>query len=414
MLPVLILAGGRGTRLGELTDDRPKCMVHVNGEPFISHQLNLLRSQGVTDVVISTGYRGDQVADYVGDGSGWGINARCVRDGPEPLGTGGAVRKAAQSMPDAFFVMYGDSYLPLSLETVLGQFEFWGREIMTATQNDTTGHARNVAIENGLVTAYGEGDYIDYGLSILSKHSFHGVAEGSFPLSKVFERCIAARSLLAIKTGERFYEIGSRRGLAETIVYLQERSSKWLIGYHKHALQATQSVFALAPLIKQLRELRQRGGRLFVLGVGGSAANASHAVCDFRKLAAIEAYCPTDNAAEITARVNDDGWSGSYARWLAVSRISKRDAVLVLSVGGGTADVSPNLCSAIDLARSVGAPVLGIVGPNGGYTAANADACVKVPCETPGLATPIAEAFQSVLLHAIVSHPDVKRAETKW
>lgn len=161
---------------------------------------------------------------------------------------------------------------------------------------------------------------------------------------------------------------------------------------------------------------RAKGGRLFILGVGGSAANASHAVNDFRKLAGMEAYAPTDNVSELTARTNDEGWSTVFEAWLRVSRLRAEDALLVLSVGGGDAvkQVSANLVSAIDYARSVGARVAGIVGRAEGYTAQVADACVVIPSVNPAHVTPHSEAFQAVVWHALVSHPALKTAPTKW
>jgi D-sedoheptulose 7-phosphate isomerase len=165
-----------------------------------------------------------------------------------------------------------------------------------------------------------------------------------------------------------------------------------------------------------LAATRQAGGRLFILGVGGSAANASHAVNDFRKLAGIEAYAPTDNVSELTARTNDEGWSSVFEAWLRVSRLTPRDAVLVFSVGGGSLEknVSPNLVAALRLAREIGAKILGVVGRDGGYTAQVADACVVIPTVNPAHVTPHAEAFQAVIWHLIVSHPAVKQGETKW
>ena len=161
---------------------------------------------------------------------------------------------------------------------------------------------------------------------------------------------------------------------------------------------------------------RAAGGRLFILGVGGSAANASHAVNDFRKIAGMEAYAPTDNVSELTARTNDEGWATVFESWLRGSRLRKEDAVLVFSVGGGNLEknVSPNLVKALEYAKSVGARILGIVGRDGGYTAQVADACVIVPTVNPVHTTPHAEAFQAVVWHLLVSHPDVKQAETKW
>jgi D-sedoheptulose 7-phosphate isomerase len=161
---------------------------------------------------------------------------------------------------------------------------------------------------------------------------------------------------------------------------------------------------------------RAAGGRLFILGVGGSAANASHAVNDFRKIAGMEAYAPTDNVSELTARTNDEGWATVFESWLRGSRLRKEDAVLVFSVGGGNLEknVSPNLVKALEYAKSVGARILGIVGRDGGFTAQVADACVIVPTVNPVHTTPHAEAFQAVVWHLLVSHPDVKQAETKW
>ena len=165
-----------------------------------------------------------------------------------------------------------------------------------------------------------------------------------------------------------------------------------------------------------LGETRAAGGRLFILGVGGSAANASHAVNDFRKIAGMEAYAPTDNVSELTARTNDEGWATVFESWLRGSRLRKEDAVLVFSVGGGNLEknVSPNLVKALEYAKSVGARILGIVGRDGGFTAQVADACVIVPTVNPVHTTPHAEAFQAVVWHLLVSHPSVKQAETKW
>jgi D-sedoheptulose 7-phosphate isomerase len=161
---------------------------------------------------------------------------------------------------------------------------------------------------------------------------------------------------------------------------------------------------------------RERGGRLFILGVGGSAGNASHAVNDFRKLADVEAYAPTDNVSELTARTNDEGWPTVFEGWLKTSRLRADDLILVLSVGGGSRDqnVSPNLVAALEYARAVGTPVIGIVGRDGGFTATVADACVIVPTTNPVHVTPHSEEFQGIIWHLMVSHPRLKRAATKW
>jgi len=168
--------------------------------------------------------------------------------------------------------------------------------------------------------------------------------------------------------------------------------------------------------VAELRAVRERGGRLFILGVGGSAANASHAVNDFRKIAGIEVYAPTDNVSELTARTNDDGWASIFVGWLRGSRLNAKDCLFILSVGGGNLEknVSPNLVSAIQLAKEVGARVIGIVGKDGGYTAKQADACVIVPTVNPNNVTPHSEAFQAVIWHLFVSHPDLKINQTKW
>jgi D-sedoheptulose 7-phosphate isomerase len=168
--------------------------------------------------------------------------------------------------------------------------------------------------------------------------------------------------------------------------------------------------------VAELRAVREHGGRLFMLGVGGSAANASHAVNDFRKIAGIETYAPTDNVSELTARTNDEGWASVFVEWLRVSKLSSKDCLFILSVGGGNIEknVSPNLVAALQLAKQVGARIIGIVGKDGGYTAKVADACVVVPTVNPNNVTPHSEAFQAVVWHLFVSHPDLKVNQTKW
>ncbi len=173
---------------------------------------------------------------------------------------------------------------------------------------------------------------------------------------------------------------------------------------------------AIEKCADELARVRERGGRLFILGVGGSAANASHAVNDFRKICGFEAYAPTDNVSELTARTNDDGWATIFAEWLKGSRLNARDGLLIFSVGGGNLEknVSPNLVSAIQLAKKAGATVVGIVGRDGGYTAKEATACVIVPTVNATHVTPHSEAFQAVIWHLLVSHPKLKVAQTKW
>jgi len=165
-----------------------------------------------------------------------------------------------------------------------------------------------------------------------------------------------------------------------------------------------------------LAELRERGGRLFLLGVGGSAANCSHAVNDFRKICGIEAYAPTDNVSELTARTNDEGWASVFIEWLKVSRLTPSDMLFIFSVGGGNREknVSPNLVAALEYGNEVGAKICGIVGRDGGFTATVADTCVIIPTVNPQNVTPHTEAFQAVVWHLLVSHPALKVSETKW
>lgn len=175
-------------------------------------------------------------------------------------------------------------------------------------------------------------------------------------------------------------------------------------------------VEAIEKMVRLLAEVRAGGGRLFILGVGGSAANASHAVNDFRKIAGLEAYAPTDNVSELTARTNDEGWATVFESWLRTSRLRASDAILVFSVGGGNLEknVSPNLVAALEYARQVGAKILGVVGRDGGHTGKVADACVLIPMVNAANTTPHSEAFQAIVWHLLVSHPELKRAETKW
>lgn len=173
---------------------------------------------------------------------------------------------------------------------------------------------------------------------------------------------------------------------------------------------------AIEKVVSLLTDTRKRGGRLFILGVGGSAGNASHAVNDFRKITGLEAYAPTDNVSELTARTNDTGWDSVFEAWLRVSRLRSDDLILVFSVGGGDAEknVSSNLISALDYAKSVGAKIAGVVGRRGGHTARVADACVLVPVVNWAHVTPHSEAFQGIIWHLFVSHPNLKQQITKW
>jgi D-sedoheptulose 7-phosphate isomerase len=173
---------------------------------------------------------------------------------------------------------------------------------------------------------------------------------------------------------------------------------------------------AIESVASLLARVKADNGRLFFLGVGGSAANCSHAVNDFRKIAGVECYAPTDNVAELTARINDEGWESVFAEWLKVSKLSAGDALFIMSVGGGDAErnISANLVCAIQLAKTVGAKVIGVVGRDGGFTARAADACVIVPTVNADTITPHSEAFQALIWHLLVSHPLLKKNQTKW
>lgn len=189
----------------------------------------------------------------------------------------------------------------------------------------------------------------------------------------------------------------------------------------KYLEQAKQIIDSIDPssienMVNVLKRTRAEGGRLFLIGSGGGAGHASHATCDFRKSGGFEAYCPTDNVSELSARINDDGWDTSIANYLKGSKINTKDCVFVFSVGGGSEEknISMNLVNAVKLAKEVGAKVIGVVGRNGGYTAKSADACVVISTIDNSLVTPHTESFQALIWHLIVSHPDMKVSEMKW
>jgi len=194
------------------------------------------------------------------------------------------------------------------------------------------------------------------------------------------------------------------------------------MSYSKQHLQEASQIIsqidtdAVEHIATLLAKVREQQGRLFFLGVGGSAGNCSHAVNDFRKIVGIESYAPTDNVSELTARTNDEGWDTVFVEWLRTSRLADKDVVFVFSVGGGNLEknVSPNLVRALEFAREVGAGITGVVGRDGGFTATVADVCVIVPTVNPETITPHSEAFQAVIWHLLVSHPVLKAHDTKW
>jgi len=194
--------------------------------------------------------------------------------------------------------------------------------------------------------------------------------------------------------------------------------TSYVSDYIREVMEVTEGLDKneIEKMLRLLMKVREDAGRLFILGVGGGAGNAAHAVNDFRKICGIECYAPTDNVSELTARVNDEGWDTSFVNWLKGSHLRKGDGILVFSVGGGSAEknISMNLVKALEYAKGVNAKVLGIVGRNGGYTAKVADACVIIPTVNPGTVTPHTESFQAVVWHLLVSHPGLKACEMKW
>lgn len=429
MLPVAILAGGVASRLQPLTRTVPKSLVEVAGEPFIIHQLNLLRREGVERVVLCVGHLGEMIEEFVGDGRRFGLRVAYSFDGATLMGTGGALRRALPLLDEAFFVLYGDSYLDVALSPIALAFRRQGLPaMMTVFRNDGRWDTSNVVFEGARIVCHDKRTrrpdmrYIDYGLGVLTAGAIEGEsAERPFDLSELYARLAACGRLAGYEVFRRFYEIGTPGGLAEFDSYLRGNAmpvSDHTRKYYEEAaaLAAGIDQQAVERMIDILVDVRSHGGRLFIVGVGGGAGNASHAVNDFRKICGIESYAPTDNVSELTARINDSGWSSAFAEWLRGSRIGAKDAVLVFSVGGGNErqNISANIVEALKVAKSAGASVLGVVGRDGGYTREVADACVVVPTVNPATVTPHTEAFQAVVWHGIVTHPKLLRHEMKW
>ena len=418
-LPVAILAGGLATRLRPLTLNLPKALIPINGEPFLAHQLRLLRSQGVERATLCISYLGEAIQEYAGNGERFGIRLTYSSDGPQLCGTAGALRRALPLLGDRFLVLYGDSYLPCDYAAVERAFLNCGKLAqMTVYRNEGQWDTSNVEFERGSLLAYDKKNrtprmgYIDYGLGAMEARALDE-SPGS-DLAEVYRGLLAKGELAGFEVGQRFYEIGSFSGVKELEVYLMSFARQFL-NEAREVIDGL-DIAAIEKAVGLLAGTRAAGGRLFILGVGGSAANASHAVNDFRKIVGIEAYAPTDNVSELTARTNDEGWATIFESWLRGSRLKASDAVLVFSVGGGNLEknVSPNLVNALRFARDTGAKIVGIVGRDGGYTAQVADACVIIPTVNVAHTTPHAEAFQAVVWHLLVSHPDLKQAETKW
>ena len=432
LLSAVILAGGLATRLRPLTEKIPKAMVNVHGRPFVDHQLALLHSRGIRHVILCVGYRGEMVRDHVGDGTRFGLRVDVVFDGERLLGTGGAIKRALPLAGEAFFVLYGDSYLPCNYRATQEAFIRSGKPaLMTVFHNQGQWDASNVDFAGGGIVRYQKGAqdprmrHIDYGLGVFRAAAFRDVPENEpYDLAEVYRQLLARDELAGVEVHERFYEVGSFDGIAQLQCHLDslaiqgEGSMKFVEQYLQEASQALDQLdrTAILKVVQLLAETKQRGGRLFILGVGGGAAHASHAVNDFRKLVGLEAYAPTDNVSELTARTNDEGWATVFVEWLKTSRINENDAVFVISVGGGNEqkNVSPNLVSALQHARQVGAKICGVVGRDGGYTATVADACVIVPTVNASNVTPHTESFQALVWHLMVSHPLLKTKIAKW
>jgi D-sedoheptulose 7-phosphate isomerase len=429
MPAVAILAGGLATRMRPLTEKIPKSLLDVAGTPFIVHQLRLLRREGIRHVVLCLGFLGEQVEALVGDGSSHGLHVEYSYDGDRLLGTGGALRNALPLLSDPFMVLYGDSYLDIEYAPVVDAFYRSGTTgLMTVYHNAGQYDSSNVVFAGGRVLEYSkrhrraEMEFIDYGLGVLQAGVLEPFADRvDFDLAEVYENLVSRQQLAGFEVGFRFYEIGSPEGLAETCRYVAEKAmpvSSYTAHYLDEVIDVVRGIdrSEVDKMVRIIADLRRTGGRLFFVGVGGGAGHAGHAVNDFRKIAGIECYAPTDNVSELTARINDDGWNGTFAAWLKVSRLRADDVVFVFSVGGGNLakNISANIVAALQLAKDVGAKVVGVVGRDGGFTRTVADACVVIPTVNPETVTPHTEAFQAVIWHLIVSHPDLKLNEMKW
>ena len=430
MYPVVILCGGLATRLRPLTESIPKSLIEVAGKPFLEHQLIALRAQGIEHVILSVGHLGDRIREKIGDGGRFGLVIQYVSDGPRLLGTGGAVKRAAALLDGPFFVLYGDSYLQLSYKEVAERFRASrALGLMTVYRNEGKWDTSNVVFRDGKIVRYDkrerspEMEYIDYGLGMLKKEALDSIPpEQPFDLAALYQELVVRKQLAGFEVFQRFYEIGTTTGLEETREFLSKQDGGHMEDYTTTHLKEAAKIIPLIDagkiesMVRLIADVRAQEGRMFFLGVGGSAANAAHAVNDFRKLAGIESYAPTDNVSELTARTNDEGWETVFVEWLKGSHLSKKDMLFVLSVGGGSLEpmVSPNLVRAVQYAKEIGAKVVGIVGRDGGYTGKVADAAVIVPTVNPKTVTPHTEAFHAVIWHLIVSHPALQKNATKW
>jgi D-sedoheptulose 7-phosphate isomerase len=423
-VPVALLAGGRAARLGAAATQTPKSLIDVAGRPFIDHQLELLAGHGVRRVVLCLGYMGARVEEHV-RAHDYGLDVRISHDGERALGTAGALRQAARLLGDLFFVLYGDSYLEMEYAPLLQALPPPpALGVMAVLRNEGRWDRSNVLFEGGRVARYDKRApgpdmrHVDHGVTLLRGAALARVpAHGAADLGDLYARLAEEGLLAGLEVHHRFYEIGSPQGLEETRRHLGAPSAH-TTAYLQDAAKilAGLDAAAIERVVQMLAAARARGGRVFVLGVGGGAAHAAHAVNDLRKLCDVEAYAPTDNVAELTARANDEGWEHVFDGWLRVSRLRADDVVMVFSVGGGdeARGISVNLVRALEHARAVGASVCGVVGRDGGAVARAARACVIVPAADPQAVTAHTEAFQALVWHLMVTHPALKARDGKW
>ncbi len=380
-LPVAILCGGRGTRLGALTENTPKSLVKVAGRPFIEWQLDILKNQGVKTVVLCVSHLGEQLIAFAAAHSG-DICIKCVWDDPYPLGQLGAVRHVAEMTGWLeFLVLYGDSYLDTDYAPIVAKGRAIGRPVQAVFNDHDYGLTYMTAEAIAKMPPY----------ATMSNLTAHGFAE-PFPMPK------------------RWMQMGDLDGLAEVHWMLCNKGD-----FTARYLKETQDVASLLDhdkiegIVEHLVMLRERKGRLWIIGNGGSASNASHAANDLRKFCSIEAYSASDNIGELTA--NASGWRSVFANFLKSSNMSARDCLLVLSVGGGI-DVAPatsvNIAFAVQYANRIGTAVLSVVGRDGGYCGQHSTVCLLVPPITKEWITPMQETMQAVVWHLLANHPRLR------
>lgn len=421
---IAILCGGRGSRLGAMTEGCPKSLIQVAGKPFLFHQLELLRAAGVPPghVWLIAGYMGCAISGAILHSPFFGYVNILQDDALK--GTGPALMMLAEkhgaTIGTSVMAMYGDSYLDCDyLGLWAGHRQSRAGLTLTACHRDVVPipTAPNILIQQPGQCRYinhpvgAQPNHIEYGVSCIDWSTIVNTPE-RWDLSDYFATITALSPARCVEMDKPYHEIGSPEGLKDTARHLEETFCRRFLrqmAFEVSALTVPAAIDDLENVVRAIRHARNIGGRVFVLGVGGSAANASHCVNDLRKIAGVEAYAPTDNVAELTARTNDDGWDSTLASWLGTSRLNSRDLVLVLSVNGGKPGVSANLTRAIELANGVGAGTAAIVGSRNGYAANHCQLVVVIGDKTCGWRTPINEAGQAVVWHCIVNHPLLAR-----